>query len=459
MKFIPTLLSGGSGTRLWPVSRTQFPKQFCELFEESLFAQTLERLKPLGSPWVVTNQALKVLTETALKQAGIPLHQALYEPKANNTAPAIALLCKVLESQGEQKSIVGVFPSDHLIQHQERFLEAIRLGIECAQKGQVVTLGIQPTHPATGYGYIELRETLFLKQSHASAFYTAGFREKPTEEVAKTLLQAGNFYWNGGMFLFEVGTMIAHLQRFMPEIWAVMSELKSDLSNLADVYSRCPAQSVDYGIMEKLKEQVCIPCDLGWNDVGSWDEIAKLGKSSETLEVKGHGNFAFSPEGRLVSFVDTQDLIVVDTADALLVAKKGSTQLVKQVVDQLQAKKDPRAREHRFEYRPWGRFEILKDTERYKSKVIHVNPRQQLSYQSHAHRAEHWVITQGHPDVVLNDVVHRLAPGESIYIPQGAKHRIRNPSPDTVVEFIEVQVGTYFGEDDIVRYQDDYQRK
>jgi mannose-1-phosphate guanylyltransferase/mannose-1-phosphate guanylyltransferase/mannose-6-phosphate isomerase len=458
MKFIPTILSGGSGTRLWPVSRTQFPKQFCDLFEGTLFGKTLERLKPLGSPWVVTNQALRILTDQAMKQAGVPLNQALYEPKANNTAPAIALLCKVLENQGEQRSIVGIFPSDHLIQNEEMFAKAIQLGAECAQKGQVVTLGIKPTYPATGYGYIELQGQAFLKGAGPTAFYTAGFREKPSEAVAQEMIQAGNFYWNGGMFIFEVATMISHLSRLMPETWTGISALKSDLSNLAEVYSRCPAQSIDYGIMEKLKEQVCIPCDLGWSDVGSWDEIAKLAQSSEKIEVSGHGNFAFSKEGRVVSFVDTQDLIVVDTADAILVSKKGSTQNVKRVVDQLQAQKDSRAYEHRFEFRPWGRFEILRDTDRYKSKVIHVNPGQQLSYQSHAKRAEHWVIVQGTPEVVLNDVVHRLSPGESIYIPQGAKHRIRNPSKDVLVEFIEVQVGTYFGEDDIVRYQDDYQR-
>jgi mannose-1-phosphate guanylyltransferase/mannose-1-phosphate guanylyltransferase/mannose-6-phosphate isomerase len=458
MKFIPTILSGGSGTRLWPVSRTQFPKQFCELFEESLFAKTLNRLKPLGSPWVVTSQGLKILTQGALKQAGIPTDQALYEPKANNTAPAIALLCKALEQKGESQSIVGIFPSDHLIQNEKAFTQVLGLAIECAQKGQVVTLGIKPTYPATGYGYIELQDVPFLKGSEHSAFCTKGFKEKPTAEVAAQLIQAGNFNWNGGMFIFQVSTMISHLQNLMPETWAAISELKPDLSNLAEVYSRCPSQSIDYGVMEKLKEQVCIPCDLGWNDVGSWDEISKLGISSEKIEVNGTGNFAFSKTSRITTFVDTNDLIVVDTADAILVSKKGSTQRVKQVVDQLQANKDPRANEHPFEYRPWGRFEILRDTEKYKSKVIHVNPGQQLSYQSHAKRAEHWVIIQGHPEVVLNDVIHRLTPGESIYIPQGAKHRIRNPNQSEVVEFIEVQVGTYFGEDDIIRYQDDYQR-
>lgn len=457
MAFIPVILSGGSGTRLWPLSRTQFPKQFCDLFEESLFLKTLRRLSPLGSPWVVTNQTMKVLTENVLREAGVPVAQALYEPKANNTAPAIALLCKVFEQQGRTDAVIGVFPSDHLIQNEAAFQSAIRLAETCAKQGQVATIGIRPTHPATGYGYIEVGTTPFVTEKEVTAYRTLGFREKPDLKTAEGFLKAGTFLWNGGMFVFQVKTMIACLKELMPETWEVMNALSPDLSNLKELYDRCPAQSIDYGVMEKLKTQVCIPCDLGWSDVGSWDEIAKLGKSSEMLEVGGSGNFAYSNQGRLTTFIDTDDLIVVDTADALLVAKKNSTQNVKHAVEQLVRNRDKRAQEHPFEFRPWGRFEILRDTDAYKSKVIHVNPGQQLSYQSHAKRAEHWVIIKGEPEVVLNDVVHTLKPGQNIYIPQGAKHRIRNPGKE-LVEFIEVQVGTYFGEDDIVRYQDDYQR-
>jgi mannose-1-phosphate guanylyltransferase/mannose-1-phosphate guanylyltransferase/mannose-6-phosphate isomerase len=458
MNFIPVILSGGSGTRLWPVSRSKFPKQFSELFDESLFLKTLHRLKPFGSPWVVTNQSMKILTDTVMRSAGVPSEQSLYEPEARNTAPAIALICKVLELKGEVNSIAGVFPSDHLIQNTETFKNALQLSIECAKKGQVVTIGIKPTFPATGYGYIEVRENLFLEKSGLKAFQTNGFREKPSETLAREFIQSGNFYWNGGMFIFEVATMIRHLSVLMPELWQEMNKLQPDLSNFKEVYSRCPAQSIDYGVMEKLQEQVCVPCDLGWNDVGSWDEISKLTEPSDALEVGGNGNFSFSKQGRLIAFVDTDDLIVVDTADAILVSKKGSSQKVKHVVEALQAKRDLRVSDHVFEYRPWGRFEILRDTNDFKSKVIHVNPEQQLSYQSHSKRAEHWVIIKGHPEVVLNDKVHKLNPGESIYIPLGAKHRIRNPSQNEVVEFVEVQVGTYFGEDDIVRYQDDYKR-
>ena len=451
MTFIPTILSGGSGTRLWPVSRTKFPKQFCELFEESLFLKTITRLQKLGSPWIVTNESMKVLTESVMNSQHIPLSQALYEPKARNTAPAIALLCKVLELQNRANDIVGIFASDHLIQKEENFVAAVKLAIESAKKGQVATLGIKPTYPSTGYGYIEVA-------SKGEVCQTLGFHEKPNQKTAEKLIAAGNYFWNAGMFIFEVATMIKHLKNFMPETWNVIHELKSDLSNLKDVYERCPAQSIDFGVMEKLKEQVCIPADLGWSDVGSWDELATLGTSSEKYEVDAKDNYFYSKNKRVAGFVDVSDLIVVDTADAILISKKGSSQKVKQIVDQMNSAKDARTQEHPFEYRPWGKFEILRNTDAFKSKVIQVNPGQQLSYQSHKKRAEHWVITQGHPEVVLNDEVHRLNPGENIYIPLGAKHRIRNPHSSELVEFVEVQVGSYFGEDDIIRYQDDYQR-
>jgi mannose-1-phosphate guanylyltransferase/mannose-6-phosphate isomerase len=454
MTFIPTILSGGSGTRLWPVSRTKFPKQFCELFEESLFQKTITRLEKLGSPWVVTNESMKVLTESVMRSKNVPLTQALYEPKANNTAPAIALICKVMDLQNRSKDIVGIFSSDHLIQKEDNFIKAVKLGIECAQKGQVATLGIQPTYPATGYGYIEVSPEKF----HGDARPTRGFREKPNEETAERFIASGNYFWNAGMFIFEIDTMIKHLKNFMPETWNTINELKADLSNLKDVYSRCPAQSIDFGVMEKLKEQVCIPADLGWSDVGSWDELATLESSAQKYEADGKGNYFYSKQNRMAGFVDVSDLIVVDTADALLITRKGSSQKVKHIVDQMNAAKDTRTQDHVFEYRPWGKFEILRDTDAFKSKVIHVNPGQQLSYQSHKKRAEHWVIIKGQPEVVLNDVVHKLNPGENIYIPLGAKHRIRNPHPTEVVEFVEVQVGTYFGEDDITRYQDDYKR-
>lgn len=456
--FIPTVLSGGSGTRLWPLSRTKLPKQFCEIFEESLFKMTLKRLLPLGSPYVVTNQSMKVLTELTTAELKIPHSQIIYEPKANNTAPAIALLCRILELQNKSQAIVGVFPSDQLIQNETSFQNAVELATLSAEQGQIVTLGIKPTYPATGYGYIEVDSKILLNQGPLNVRTTKGFREKPSEDTAEGFIQAGNFFWNAGMFIFKVSTLIEAFKTHLPELWAAMAELKVDQSNLNEIYAKTPNISIDYGIMEKAKNQTCIPVDLNWSDVGSWDEIAKVFPSSPSVEVEAKDNYVFSKTDRNISMVNVSDLIVVDTPDALLITKKGSSQNIKKVVEKLIQENNLKAHEHPYEFRPWGKFEILRDTDFFKSKVIQVNPGQQLSYQSHSKRAEHWVIIKGHPEVTLNDKIHTLNPGESIYIPLEAKHRIKNPSKNELVEFVEVQVGTYFGEDDIVRYQDDYKR-
>lgn len=455
---IPVILSGGSGTRLWPVSRASLPKQFALFFNESLLAKTLKRLKPFGSPWVITHHSMKVLTEKCFKDLHIPTEQILLEPEARNTAPAIALLCKVLEQRGLAEEVVGVFPADHLIENETAFGQALKLAERCARDGQIVTLGLHPTFPATGYGYIETASQALLSDSGLTAYKTAGFREKPNLETARTFVKSGKHFWNGGIFVFKVKTMIHALNTLMPELQEALKPLKADLSNLEEAYSKAPGQSIDYGVMEKTEEQACIPCEIGWSDIGSWDELMRLLPASEpALEQDSKNNAVFSKQDKTYAFVGVDDLIVVDTADATLIAKKGSTQKVKEIAEQLKAKGHPRLSEHPFEYRPWGYFEILRDTADFKSKVIRVDPGQQLSYQSHKKRAEHWVLIKGEAEVVLNDEVKRLKPGESIYIPMGAKHRMRNPGKETL-EFVEVQVGTYFGEDDIIRYQDDYKR-
>jgi len=255
--------------------------------------------------------------------------------------------------------------------------------------------------------------------------------------------------------------MIGHLKNFMPSTWSALESLKSDLSNLGEIYPKLESISIDYAIAEKVKQQVCVPVDCGWSDVGSWDEIAKVRESEKenVISVESQDCFVF-PQGtgsRTYALVGVKDLIVVDTADCLLISKKGETQKVKNVVDALEKAGRSEAKMHVFEHRPWGKFEILRDTQQFKSKVITVEPGHQLSYQSHAKRAEHWVMISGAPEVVLNDEVLKPKAGESVFIPMGAKHRIRNPGKEPVV-FVEVQVGTYFGEDDIVRYQDDYSR-
>jgi mannose-1-phosphate guanylyltransferase/mannose-6-phosphate isomerase len=457
---IPVILSGGSGTRLWPVSRPDLPKQFCEIFDESLILKTLLRIRKVGSPWVVTSQKMELLTQKVFREIGLPTDQILSEPQAKNTAAAIAWVCRVLEHQGRSNEVVGVFPADHLIREEAAFVGALRQAEELARDGRIVTLGISPTYPATGYGYIELETPS--NATSPTARKALRFCEKPLLERAKEFIKAGRYAWNAGIFVFRVDAMIALLRQHLPEVWGPFAKLHgtTERSEVQTVFAAVPSISVDYGVMEKLPEHTCITGDFGWSDVGSWDELSALTPPTQqpVVEVSGGGNYVFSKEpARTYALVGVDDLLVVDTQDALLICKKGGSQQVKDAQAALAEKKAPAALAHSFENRPWGRFDILRDNNRFKSKVIRVDPGQQLSLQSHTKRAEHWIIIQGEPEVVLDEQVLRPQPGEHVFIPVGAKHRMRNPTSKPI-EFVEVQVGTYFGEDDIVRYQDDYKR-
>jgi mannose-1-phosphate guanylyltransferase/mannose-1-phosphate guanylyltransferase/mannose-6-phosphate isomerase len=471
MTLVPIVLSGGSGTRLWPLSRRGFPKQFHQLLEESLLAKTLRRVSPLGSPWIVGVAGTEALTRRVLEETGLRAERTVFEPVGRNTAPAVALVIHLLEQQGRGEEVVGIFPADHLIGDEEALRRAVELAAVCARRGKVATLGIRPTFPATGYGYIEVSREVVAEgiaegvtvpegEPPLAARVGRGFREKPDPATAERFLEAGDFFWNAGMFVFRVADMAGCFERWMPELWRRVAAVEADLSNLAEVYEHLPGESFDVGIMEHLGEEVLvsIPCDPEWSDLGSWDEVARRAPgSSEVFEVDAGGNFVLGHRGKVYGLVGVEDLVVVDTADATLVAKKGTTQKVKELVAALRRAGRPEADEHPFEVRPWGEFEILRDTERFKSKILRVAPGRQLSYQSHRYRSEHWVIVQGRPEVVLDGEVLRPEPGEAVYIPQGARHRIRNPTEETV-EIVEVQLGSYFGEDDILRYEDDFGR-
>lgn len=459
---IPVVLSGGSGTRLWPVSRAAFPKQFVDLFDESLLTKTLKRVRPLGSPWVVSVARHRYLTERVMAELDLPLEQALFEPVGRNTAPAVALLVRHLLSRGRGEDVVGIFPADHLVQDEESFREACRLAEACAERGHVVTLGILPHFPSTGYGYIEVGSESFEERSGLKAMLVKGFHEKPDPETAERFFSRGNHYWNAGMFVFRVRVMAEHFKRLMPTLWEGIARLAPDLSNLAEVYETLPEESLDYGVMEKLPQQVSIPCDIGWSDVGSWDEVARLTDSEEEAPetvhtVDAHDNFVFPHEDRTYGLVGVSDLLVVDSGDALLISRRGQSQDVKALVKKLKDAGSGAATQTLREERPWGRFEVLRTADDFKVKTLQVDPGQRLSYQSHEHRSEHWVIVTGRPEVLLDGEAVQLSPGSYIHIPQGARHRIRNPG-DEVVTLVEVQTGTYFGEDDITRYEDDYNR-
>lgn len=463
---IPVILSGGSGTRLWPVSRASYPKQFCDFFDGSFLGNTIHRLKTLGDIHILTTQSMGALTQRATKREGLNENNVLLEPMGKNTGPAIALLCHVLASRGKKNEIVGVFPSDHLIADEEVFQKAVALACEVASKGFVVTLGVTPHSPATGYGYIEVTGDTVGQNKDLKAMKVRGFREKPNLQVAQTYLDSGKHFWNAGMFVFRVSDMIGHFEKFQPKMWQKISEIKSDLSNLNYNYSMVDSISIDYAVMEKLEMQACVPCDMGWSDVGSWDEMARISDESnkvrtqsraEIFNIDSANNYVFSVHNKVIGLIDVSDLIVVDSPDALLVVHKDSSQKVKELVDEMRAAGMTEATEHPFETRPWGRFEILADDPHYKAKKITIDPGGQLSYQSHTQRSEHWVIISGTAQVTLNEKPVPLKAGEYIHIPAGSKHRIKNVGVEPLI-FVEVQTGSYFGEDDIVRYKDDYNR-
>jgi mannose-1-phosphate guanylyltransferase/mannose-1-phosphate guanylyltransferase/mannose-6-phosphate isomerase len=409
---------------------------------------------------------MQALSLRTMREMNVSEELGLFEPYGKNTAPAIALMCHHLIQKGQQDEVVGVFPADHLVADQEAFEEIVKLGVQSAENGEIVTLGIQPRYAATGYGYIEVSEETLGESKHYKAHLVKGFREKPDVETARGFLNSGQHYWNSGMFLFKVSQMVEAFKKHLPEVWNKISTIKEDKSNAKYAYASVESISVDYGIMEKLDRLVCIPCNMGWSDVGSWDEISRLSEELPTLKsdsqaqvypVDSHDNYVFSIRDKVIGLVGVDHLLVVETPDALLIAKKGQSQKVKNLVEEIKSTGSTVTQEHLFEMRPWGGFEVLADAKDFKAKSIKVDPDAQLSYQSHSQRSEHWIIIEGQAEVVLDGETRQYSAGDHVFIPKGAKHRMRNPGEIPLV-FVEVQTGSYFGEDDIVRYEDDYDR-
>ncbi len=460
---ISLILSGGVGSRLWPVSREKLPKQFSHLFKETLFSQTVQRLQTLGDVYVCTSETLRGQTENSIRKQKLKVTESFYEPFGRNTAPAIGLVCQVLLRQGLGEKVMGVFPSDHWIEKQEVFNQALQLAEECALQGKIVTIGLNPTYAATGFGYIDCSQDAFAQAGKLKAFPVRSFKEKPNKETAEEYLRKGHYYWNSGMFVFQIQTMVEAFKQFLPDTWKKLEGLKDDLSNITEVYESISPESIDFGIMEKFKSQVNIPCDIGWSDLGSWDDVAQATESGELEQEhplfteNSSGCFTFSDTGKTIALSEVDNLIVVDTADALLITRKGQSQSVKKIVEMLKSQDSDLLKDHVFEYRPWGMYKNLHEEKEFKSKVIVVEAGQQLSYQSHKHRSEIWVITVGSGEVVINDETIPVSKGSVVEISQGSKHRMRNTGP-SVLKFIEVQLGDYFGEDDIIRYADDYKR-
>ena len=444
------------------MSRASWPKPFCDLFNESLYLKTLKRLLPLGSPWTVTVQALQARTREACGQLGVPDAQVIYEPCGRNTAPAIALLCRLFSLRGMGGEVVGVFPADHLVQDGDALRQAVELGAEYAAKGEVLTLGMTPTRPAVTFGYIETADNAPVRESPPRVLAARRFVEKPDEATARRLLAAGNCLWNAGIFLFRVDTMAGHFQSLLPDLWRRMETLDAAGANLAITYEQIEPLSFDHGVLERLDSLSCIPCDIGWSDVGSWEEVSALsngGPGARVFAAAAGNNYVHARGDKVYGLAGVDDLIIVDTDDALLVTRQGQSHRVRDVVEAAAQQDLPAAtrHDHRFDTRPWGRYEVLADAGHFKAKVITVTPRARLSYQSHAHREEHWIVVRGAGQVVLDGSARDVKTGDYVFVAKGCKHRIVNPH-DSDLQFVEVQLGSYFGEDDITRYQDDYQR-
>jgi mannose-1-phosphate guanylyltransferase / mannose-6-phosphate isomerase len=461
----PVLLSGGSGTRLWPLSREAYPKQFLPLVGDDTMVQaTWKRVAPLatGAPIVVANEEHRFLVAEQLRQIGAPVPTILLEPIGRNTAPAIAAAALQAMADGEDPLLL-VLPSDHVVRDEVGFRNAVTAAVPAAEAGALVTFGIVPDAPETGFGYIQAEAGSNLRK-------VLRFVEKPDAATAQSYLDAGGYYWNSGMFLFRASRLLEELRRFRPDVvqavQAAFDAAKRDGDFIRldkEAFAASPSDSIDYAVMEKTDHATVLPVDIGWSDVGSWSALWDVAERDDNgnahhgdvIAVDSRNSYAYAQ--RLVALVGVDDIVVVDTPDAVLVAHKDRVQDVKLVVAQLKDGQRSQAVLHREVHRPWGSYDSVDFGSRHQVKRIKVKPGAQLSLQSHEHRAEHWIVVKGVARVTRNNDVFELFENQSTYIPIGAKHRLENPGTD-MLELVEVQSGDYLGEDDIVRYSDIYGR-
>lgn len=467
----PVILSGGSGSRLWPLSRAALPKQFLPLISErTLFQETLLRVKDfpgMAAPLVVCNDEHRFLAAEQMRDIQIRPQLQILEPLGRNTAPAVAIAAFAALAQ-DAEAVLLVLPADHLIRDVAGFHAAIHSALQLSVQDKLVTFGITPNEPATGFGYIERGAMLGV---NAHTFSVARFVEKPALETAKQFLASGNFFWNSGMFVFKAAVYLSELQRCRPEIHAAARQAwqgsKHDLDFCrldAQAFAACPSDSIDYAVMEHTRSAAMVTVDIGWSDIGSWSSLADANsKDAQGNVLRGDvhaheiGNCYVRAESRLVAAIGVQDLVIVETADAVLVMHKDSAQDVKHTVEYLRQAERSEHLIHRRVYRPWGYYEGIDVGDRFQAKRIMVKPGSKLSLQLHHQRAEHWVVVSGKARVTRGDEVLLLHEDQSTYIPIGMKHRLENVG-EAPLFLIEVQSGGYLGEDDIVRFDDDYRR-
>ena len=468
---LPVVIAGGIGSRLWPVSRTLLPKQFIHFqqFGGSLFQNTLNRLngiEDISQPLVVCNEEHRFLVAEQLRALDELDSKILLEPFGKDTAPAVAVaaLCAIQENPD---ALLLVLPADHIINDTDRFQSAIGQAKKLAKKNKLVTFGIVPDAPEVGYGYIEKGSQL----EGSDGFAVARFVEKPDLAAAISYLEARTYFWNSGMFMFSAQLFLGELEVYSRDIYEVCVETFAAIIKDSDFmripgsrFSACRSDSIDYAVMEKTANAAMIPLDAGWNDLGAWEALWKVGsKDAAGNVISGDvllnqvNNSYIQAESRLVAAVGIEDTVIIETADSVLVSNKKSAQTVKQIVEQLEAKKRTESVSHTKVFRPWGSYESLMNADGYQVKHIIVNPGESLSLQMHHHRAEHWIVIKGKGVITCDGKEIVLGVNENIFVPLGSKHRLANPFSEPV-EIIEVQVGDYLSEDDIVRFEDQYGR-
>lgn len=466
---IPIIMAGGSGSRLWPMSRTLNPKQFLRLTDHanSFLQTTIKRLEGLNcqEPRLICNEQHRFLAAEQLRTLGLDKPRILLEPIGKNTAPAIALAA-IQAYEENANSILLVLAADHLIRDEKAFHDSVRVSLPLAESGKLVTFGIVPTHPETGYGYIERGSAI-----GCGGFTVSRFIEKPNLIAAQEYLMTGDYFWNSGMFIFRAQRYLEELERFRPEILqtcrVALANGTRDLHFTRvdeSAFRSCPEDSIDYAVMESTKDAVMVPLDAGWSDIGSWSALWDVSEKDDQGNVfkgdvldHGSSNTYVHADSRLVTTVGVQDLVVVETKDAVLVAHKDHVQDVKKIVEKLKDQSRGEYVNHREVYRPWGMYDSVDNGHRYQVKRITVQPGAKLSVQMHHHRAEHWIVVSGTAKVTNGDKTYLVSENQSTYIPVGQIHALENPGV-IPLELIEVQSGSYLGEDDIVRFEDKYGR-
>lgn len=472
LRISPVIMCGGSGTRLWPLSRAQFPKQFLPLVNEtSMLQDTMARLPAKHqAPVFICNEDHRFLVAEQVKQVNCQQATILLEPQGRNTAPAVALAALNALSVNED-ALLLVLAADHVINDTEKFHQAINVATTVALQGKLVTFGIVPTHAETGYGYIKQGAEQVGDGKGNGVYQVAQFVEKPNAETAQNYLESGDYLWNSGMFLFKASRYLEELEKFRPDILKscqeAMVKVEKDLDFTRpdnEAFLQCADESIDYAVMEKTEDAVVVPLDAGWSDVGSYSALWEVcQQDAQQNVIKGDviahdtSNSYLHSQNKLIATLGVDNLVVIDTPDAVLIADKDKVQNVKEIVNELKAQQRPEAKLHREVYRPWGKYDSVDNGERFQVKRITVNPGAKLSVQMHHHRAEHWIVVSGTAKVTLDGETILLSENQSSYIPIGVVHALENPGK-LPLEMIEVQSGSYLGEDDIVRFEDRYGR-